>query len=163
MRYDRSVRVLLVEAHDQSREFVRSILNENLELDVVGEVSDGLEAVHKVKELKPEPILLDIGLPGLNGIEVARQVCKLVPKLKIVFLSQELSADVVQGALSAGALDYVVIAKAGSELLPVIGAAIRGKRFVSAGLAARISLSPVSKFSGSRPGNALTDLAGWAH
>jgi DNA-binding NarL/FixJ family response regulator len=78
----------------------------------VGEVSRLLEAIQKAVELKPDLIVLDIGLPTLNGIEAARQILKLVPEYKIIFLSQESPADVVQEAFSLGALDYVVKAKA---------------------------------------------------
>ena len=100
-------------------------------LRVISEVSDGLEAVQKAEELKPDLILLDIGLPTLNGIEAARQVRKLSPKSKILFVSQETSAEVVQEALSVGAYGYVVKTRADSDLLPAIEAVILGKHFVS--------------------------------
>jgi len=69
-------------------------------------------------------ILLDIGLPTMNGIEVARQIRKLSPKSKIVFLSQETSADVVEEALSTGACSYVVKTKAASQLVGVVKAVV---------------------------------------
>jgi DNA-binding NarL/FixJ family response regulator len=97
-------------------------------------VSDGLEAVQKAEELKPDLIVLDIGLPTLNGIEVARQIRRLVPDSKILFLSQESSADVVREALSLGALGYVVKAHAGTELLAAVQAVLQGNQFVSKGI-----------------------------
>jgi DNA-binding NarL/FixJ family response regulator len=93
-----------------------------------------LAAVQKADELNPDLILLDIGLPSLNGIEAARQIRKLVPKAKIIFLSQESSDDVVQEALSLGALGYVVKALAGSELLAAVKGVLDGKQFVSGGV-----------------------------
>jgi DNA-binding NarL/FixJ family response regulator len=126
-----SVRVLVVEDFVPYRQFICSTLGTKLELQVVGEVSDGLEAVQKAEELKPDLILLDIGLPSLSGIEAARQIRKLSPESKIIFVSQESSADVVQEALSLGAWGYVVKTRAGHELLAAVESVLLGKPFVS--------------------------------
>ena len=112
-----SIRVLVVEDSDEFRKFICSMLGERPELQIVGEETDGLQALQRANELQPDLILLDIGLPSLNGIEVARQILKLSPKSKILFLSQEFSADVVREALGTGAHGYVVKIDAGSELL----------------------------------------------
>ena len=128
------VRILVVDDFEPWRRFVLSALKKKSELLVICEVSDGLEAVRKAEELQPDIILLDIGLPRLNGIEAARRIRKLAPKSKIVFLSQESSADVAQEALSVGALGYVIKAHAGSDLLAAVDAAIEGKQFVTEGL-----------------------------
>ena len=92
--------------------------------------TDGLQAVQRADELQPDLILLDIGLPSLNGIEVARRIRKLSPESKILFVSQESSADVVQEALGTGAHGYVVKIDAGSELLKGVNAVLRGDQFV---------------------------------
>jgi Response regulator containing a CheY-like receiver domain and an HTH DNA-binding domain len=89
-------RVLIVEDFLASRRFICSTLGESLDLRVIAEVADGLEAVQKAAELKPDLILLDIGLPTINGIEAARQIRKVSPESKIVFVSQESSPDVVE-------------------------------------------------------------------
>ena len=123
--------ILLADDFKPWRRFVSSLLRMTLELQVAGEASDGPEAVQKAVELKPDLILLDISLPTLNGIEAARQILELVPDSKIIFLSQESSADVVQAALSVGAWGYVVKATAGSELPAAVDAVISGKKFVS--------------------------------
>jgi DNA-binding NarL/FixJ family response regulator len=125
------VRVLVVDDFLPFREFIRSILEKKTGLQVIGEVSDGLEAVQKAEELKPDLILLDIGLPTLNGIEAARRIRKLAPESKIIFLSQESSADVVQEALNLGAWGYVFKARAASDLLVAVEAAISETQFVS--------------------------------
>jgi DNA-binding NarL/FixJ family response regulator len=130
-----SVRVLVVEDYEPFRRFVCSTLEKRPELQVIGEVSDGLEAVHKGEELRPDLILLDIGLPTLSGIEAARRIRKLSPTSKILFVSQESSTDVVEEALRLGALGYVLKPHAGSELLAAVGAVCEGRRFVSAGFA----------------------------
>jgi two-component system nitrate/nitrite response regulator NarL len=125
------VRVLIVEDFVAFRRFVCSTLATKPELQVVGEASDGREAVQKAEELKPDLILLDIGLPTLNGIDAARQIRKLSPQSKIIFLSQESSADVIEAALSLGALAYVVKTRAESDLLAAVNSVLLGKRFVS--------------------------------
>jgi len=90
-----------------------------------------LEAIQKAVELRPDLIVLDIGLPSLNGIETARQIRKLVPEAKIIFLTQESSSDVVQLAISLGARGYVVKNKAGTDLVAAVEAVLSGMRFVS--------------------------------
>ena len=129
-----SVRVLVVEDYEPFRQFIRSTLGKRPGLQVIGETWDGLEAVLKAQELQPDLIVLDIGLPSLNGMEAARRIRKLCPESKILFVSQESSADVVQEALSLGALGYVVKAHAGSELLAAVEAVLQGRQFVSTGL-----------------------------
>ena len=126
----RSIRVLVVEDYEPFQRFVASILQKQPELQIICKVSDGLEAVQKAEELQPDIIVLDIGLPSLNGIEVARQIRKLSPKSKILFVSQESSADVVQGALGTGAQGYVVKSDARRELLEGVNAVLRGEQFV---------------------------------
>ena len=100
-------------------------------MQVVGEVSDGSEAVEKADELKPDLVLLDIGLPTLNGIEVARRIHRLVPESRIVFLSMESSLDVVKKTLSLGALGYIEKLSSPSEILAAVEAVCQGKRYVS--------------------------------
>src|SRR5271155_1327046 len=101
------------------------------ELQVVGEASDGPEAVQKAAELKPDLILLDIGLPTLNGIEAARQIRKLVPECKIIFLSQESSSEIIEEAMNVGASGYVVKSMAGHDLLTAVESVLLGGTFVS--------------------------------
>jgi DNA-binding NarL/FixJ family response regulator len=128
------VRVLVVDDHESMRQWVCSTLRTRPELQVIGEASDGLEAVHKAQELHPDLIVLDIGLPTLNGLDAARQIHALVPESKILFLSQYSSAEIVEGALSSGALGYVTKMHAGTDLLNAVEAVCQGKRFFSHGL-----------------------------
>jgi len=100
-------------------------------LQVIFEVSDGLEAVHKAQTLLPDLVVLDIGLPSLNGIEAAKRIRKLSPKSKFLFLSQESSADIVQRAFTLGALGYVIKSHAEGDLLVAVEAVLRGEKFIS--------------------------------
>jgi DNA-binding NarL/FixJ family response regulator len=126
-------RVLVVEDFEPFRRFICSTLGKTPNLLVICEASDGQEAVQKAEELKPDLILLDIGLPTLNGIAAARQIRKLVPESKIIFVSQESSPDVVQEALSTGALGYVVKTTLDGNLLAAVEAVLEGRQFVSTG------------------------------
>ena len=126
-----TVRILVVDDFEKFRQFVVELLGNRPELQIVGEASNGPEAIQKAVELRPDLILLDIGLPSLNGIEVARQMRSLVPESKIIFLSQESSADVVQKALSLGARGYVAKLKAPVDLFAAVKAVLSGRTFVS--------------------------------
>jgi DNA-binding NarL/FixJ family response regulator len=128
------LRVLLVEDFEPFRRFIWTTLQKT-ELQIIAEVSDGLEAVRKAQELQPDLILLDIGLPGLNGIEAARRIRTLSPQSRILFVSQESSADVIEEAMNSGALGYVVKTQAASDLLAAVEAVREGRTFVSNGLA----------------------------
>jgi DNA-binding NarL/FixJ family response regulator len=104
-------------------------------LQVIGEFTDGPEAIQNAKELQPDLILLDVGPPTLNGIEAARHIRKVFPKTKILFVSENRSPEVAEEALNTGARGYVLKSDAASELLPAIKAVLAGKRFISASLA----------------------------
>ena len=129
-----SSRVLVVEDFEPFRRVLVSALAEVSGLEIVGEVSDGLEATQQAERLQPDLILLDIGLPTLNGIKAARRIHNLVPECKILFLSQESSVDVVDEAFNSGAQGYVVKAHAGSELLAALEAVRQGRQFIGHGL-----------------------------
>ena len=129
-----TVRVLVVDDYEPFRRFVCSTLKQRPGLQVAGEASDGLEAVRKAEELQPDLIVLDLGLPSLNGLEAARRIRKVVPACEILFVTQESSADVVQEALSLGALGYVMKAHAGGELLAAVEAVCQGRQFIGKGL-----------------------------
>ena len=129
-----SIRVLVVDDYGPWRRFACATLLKQPELQVIGEVSDGLEAVQQAQELQPDLIVLDIGLPTLNGIEAARRIREVSLASKILFLSENRSSDIVEEALSTGARGYVVKSDAANDLLPAMKAVLEGKRFVSASL-----------------------------
>jgi len=126
-----SIRILIADDYEGWRRKIRLLLQVRPEYQVVAEASDGSEAVQKAQELKPDLILLDIGLPKLNGIEAAQLIRQLSPSSKILVLSQNHDLDVVRAALSASARGYVLKADARSELLPAMDAVLGGKQFLS--------------------------------
>ena len=147
----RSIRVLLVDDYGPFRQFVRSTFQKKPNLQIIGEVSDGLEAVEKAQQLQPDLILLDIGLPTLNGIEVARRIRKHSPASKILFVSENRSWDVAEEGLRSGGDGYVVKSDAASDLLPAVEAVLKGKQFVSATLAGRYLTDSAKAHTGKHP------------
>ena len=143
-----SIRVLIVDDYEPWRRYVSTTLRKERGLSVIGEAADGLEAVQQAQVLQPDLILLDIGLPKMNGIEVARQIRKLAPQSKILFVSQESSADIVQQVFDVGAQGYVVKTEAGRELVTAANAVLRNERFVSA-IVAGHDLGSTSNFEAS--------------
>lgn len=124
-------RVLVVDDFEAWRRSVCSMLQKQTELQVIGEASDGLEAVQKAEELRPDLVLLDIGLPTLNGIEAASRIHRIIPDTKILFVTLNNDPEMAKTALRNGALGYVLKMDAERELLPAIKAVIRGEKFVS--------------------------------
>jgi two-component system, NarL family, nitrate/nitrite response regulator NarL len=129
-----TVRVLMVDDYEPWRRFVASEFQKLPELEIVGEASDGLEAVQQAGELHPDVILLDIGLPTLNGLEAANRIRQVAPDAKIIFLTQNSDRDVVRAALSTGARGYVLKTNAGGELYPAMVGALDSDNFVSSGI-----------------------------
>lgn len=124
-------RVLVVEDHPHWRQYISSLLEHTGQWEVVAAVSDGAEAVRKAHELSPDFILLDIGLPTLNGIQAARQILAQCPFSRILFVTGHQSADIAEAALATGARGYLIKSEIHRELLPAMNAILDGRRFVS--------------------------------
>ena len=123
------IRILVVDDFEPLRQLVCSLLEERAEFLIIGQAADGLDAIRKAGELQPDLILLDIGLPKLNGIAAAREIHKVAPKSKILFLTQETDAEIVKAAVDTGASGYVV--KSGNDLFEGLETVIQGGQFVS--------------------------------
>jgi len=126
-------KTLVVEDGEAFRRFLCATLIETTECEIVGQASDGLQAVHQAQELQPDLILLDVGLPTLNGIQAARRIRQLSPNSKILFVSQDSSPEIAQTALKEGGHGYLV--KSDSiELASAISTVLAGAQFVSSRL-----------------------------
>ena len=128
------LRILVVEDHAPFRHLTCTALQGRAEFQTI-EAADGLEAVQKAEELQPDLILLDINLPKMHGFEVAKQIRRLVPHARLLFMSQESSPVIVRKALSLGAHGYIQKLSAATDLLPAIDAVLAGRRFVSSRVA----------------------------
>jgi DNA-binding NarL/FixJ family response regulator len=140
-------RILVVDDYEPWRRFASSKLQKQPGYQVAGEVSDGLEAIRKAQELQPDLIILDIGLPNLNGIEAARQIRRVTPASRILFMSENRSPEIVERALKTGAGGYVVKSDAARELVPAVKAVLQGERFVSASLASHAATAPKNDYA----------------
>lgn len=123
-------RIVIVDDFAPWRDFVRSLIQRQPDLHIIGEASNGLAAVEVTQELQPDLVLLDIALPQLNGMEAARRIRQCAPKVKILFLSGICSWEVVSETLRTGAYGYVAKADVGDELLTAVTAVLQGEKFI---------------------------------
>lgn len=132
------IRVMVVDDHEIVRKQICRLLKSQPDMEVVSEAADGTDAVHNAEEFQPDVILLDIGLPGLDGFTAARHIRSVAPGTEILFVSQHDTTQMAREALRAGGRGYVVKVDATSELIPAVHAVNEKKQFISARLADRM-------------------------
>lgn len=126
-----SIRVLLVEDHTIVRKGLRSLLEYEPDIEIVGEAADGREALQKIEELTPDVALMDLAMPGLNGLEATRQSRRRFPHTSVLILSVHTNEEYVLEVLRAGASGYVVKKAAPDELVGAIKAVFAGESYLS--------------------------------
>jgi DNA-binding NarL/FixJ family response regulator len=136
------IRILVVDYFEPWRRTIRMILEECQDWHVICEALDGLDAVQKSRELQPDIVLLEVGLPKLNGIEAARQIRKVAPNSKIIFFSDHYGPELVREALKIGRWGYILKSDAAHDLVPALKAVIQDKRFVSRDCAPSTVVTP---------------------
>ncbi len=124
------IRVLLVDDHQMLRDGLRSLLESRDEVQVIGEANSGGEAIQRAQDLQPQVLILDLGLPDMNGMDVIRAVKEKQPDLKIVVLSMHISREYVKGAVEAGCDGYIPKSSTHSSLLDAIRVVMGGERFL---------------------------------
>jgi DNA-binding NarL/FixJ family response regulator len=124
----RMTSILLADDHARIRRFIRILLEEESDFSVVGEAANGIDAVNLVAELKPNILITDLSMPGLDGIEVTRRVRKILPQIVVIILSSWDVGCYVEAAKQAGAVSYVMKDSADTKLVPAIRAALDSKR-----------------------------------
>jgi DNA-binding NarL/FixJ family response regulator len=156
------VRILIVDDHTLMRSGIRALLEKSEDLRVVGEAGDGHDALRLMKEVNPHVVLMDISIPGLNGLEVAAKARKECPGVKIVFLSMHSGEEYILKALSVGAAGYVLKDATTAELELAVRCATKGETFLSPAISTKVvgnylsRLSGGGKVAGSTPCDLLT-------
>lgn len=134
----RPIRVLVVDDHTILREGIRLMLEHHADIKVVGEASDGLEAVERVGMLRPDVVLMDIGMPRLDGLGATRRIREQYPEVRVLILSMHDDEEYVFPILEAGAAGYVLKKTAGTELVSAIRAVHRGESFLYPSVAKKV-------------------------
>ncbi len=123
------LKLLLADDHEIVRQGLRSMLEAQRDCQVVGEAADGRQAVTMTKELNPDVVILDIGMPSLNGLEATRQILKMRPQTKVLILTMHESDSVIREVLDAGARGYILKTDAGRDLVSAVESLRRNKTF----------------------------------
>ena len=120
------IKVLIVDDHAIMRDGIRALLSIHNDIEAIGEASEGREAIEKVRELVPDVVIMDIAMPGMDGMEATRRIVKEKPKVKVLVLTQHDNKEYVLSAIKSGATGYVPKRALGSELISAIRAVYRG-------------------------------------
>ena len=132
------IKVLLVDDHAIMRDGIRALLSLHDDIKIVGEASEGQEAIEKTQDLSPDVVVMDVAMPDMDGIEATRRIRKQSPKVKVIVLTQYDNKEYVLSAIKAGAAGYVPKRALGSELVSAVRAVNRGESFLYPSAAAAL-------------------------
>lgn len=155
---EKLVRVLIVDDHDIVRAGIRMLLDAQPDMTVIGEASNGKEAVEMASSMKPDVVLMDISMPGMTGIEATQAIKKASSQVEIVGLTMHAEDRYFFQLLQAGASGYVVKGAAPRELLDAVRAASRGEAYIHPSLQRKLIGDYVSRAEGNDQGSMLADL-----
>jgi len=132
------IKVVLVDDHTIVRKGLRSLLDAEADMDVIGEAGDGKEAIELVGQLKPHIVVMDIGMPVLNGLEATRRIIKKHPDTRVLILTMHTNEEYVFEILQAGASGYIIKKAAPTELVAAIRAVKQGESFLSPSITRKV-------------------------
>ena len=153
-----AAQILITDDHKLLREGLKSLL-EDRGFEVAGEAEDGRSAVRLAKQLKPDAVIIDISMPGLNGIEATRQIHQNFPEVKIIVLSMRADSRAILAALAAGASAYLLKEAAFEEMVTALGAALKGQTYISPAIAHVVVQNSVEHWS-ANPGYLRHGISG---
>ncbi len=131
----KAIRILLADDHSLVRQGFRRILDSHPDLEIVGEASDGREAVEQTARLQPDVVVMDVAMPGLNGIDATRQICESSPRTRVLALSMHRDAVYVREILRAGARGYLLKDAIDADLVSAVRAVARGEGYIAPAVA----------------------------
>jgi DNA-binding NarL/FixJ family response regulator len=131
MSYLKKIKIVLVDDHKLLRDGLRNIIDQKTNMQIIGEASDGREAIKMASKLIPDVIVMDVAMPGLNGVEAAKQIHKNLPQIKIIGLSMHSGKQFIQGMFKAGAFGYLLKDGDADELITAITTVVKNKRYLS--------------------------------
>jgi DNA-binding NarL/FixJ family response regulator len=134
----RKIRVLLADDHETVREGLRLLLEAQADMEVVDGVGDGLSAIQRARELRPDVVVMDVSMPGLNGLKATRQLAETCPEVHVVTLTRHAEEGYMDEILRAGGAGYVLKQSAATELLRAIRAVAGGARYLDSALSSRV-------------------------
>ncbi|HLA08242.1 MAG TPA: response regulator transcription factor, partial [Anaerolineales bacterium] len=132
------VKVLVVDDHPIVRHGLHNLLETDPSISIVGEAGDGISGLEMVYRVKPDVLIVDLMMPGLNGIDIIKQAIKNLPRLRIIVLSMQSADSYVVEALQSGAAGYILKNTAPGELIQAIHTVIKGERYISPSLSQRV-------------------------
>lgn len=144
----RKIKVVVADDHTILRQGIKALLGNQEGIEVVGEAKDGREAIKTTEELSPDVILMDIAMPGLNGLEATRRIKKKFPKIKVVVLTMHANEEYIFQILNAGADGYLVKETAFQDLISAINAVHRGEAFMSPSISKKIMTDYIQRAQG---------------
>lgn len=154
-----TIRVVLADDHAVVRDGLRLLLTAETDLSVIGEATNGREAVQQVERLQPDVVVMDIGMPELNGIDATLQIRAASPPTQVVILSMHASAEHIVRALQAGALGYLLKESAGREVVAAVRSVHAGRRYVSAQISATMIDGYLAQMSDPQQRSPLASLS----
>ena len=155
-----SIRVILADDHVVVRDGLRLILETEGDISVVGDVSDGREAVRMARSLIPDVVVMDIAMPGLNGVDATQQIAEIDPRPAVVILSMHSTAEYVFRSLLAGARGYLLKESAGRDVVNAVRAVHSGRRYLSEKIATMVTDDCLSRRAASDSKGPLEALSG---
>ena len=149
------IKILLVDDHAVLRDGIRALLGLHDDIEIVGEASEGKEAIEKAQELVPDVVVMDITMPGMDGLEATRRIRKKTPAVKVLVLTQHDNKEYILSAIKAGAGGYVPKRALGVELVSAIRAMHEGNSFLYPSAAAALIEDYLRQAGGEEPYNRL--------